>query len=89
MCLQQPRTGISHVSRYRNGGSPDGGVELGLGLDVVMVPVLGPGECFRVWPSASSVVRAEWPGAGAAVAETGSGGGPRPLSARPAVGEPP
>lgn len=38
----------------------------------------GSSGCLLVWLSVSATLRAEWPGAGAAVAETGSGGGPRP-----------
>lgn len=34
--------------------------------------------CFLLWLSALAVLRAEWPGAAGAVAETGSGGGPWP-----------
>lgn len=46
---------------------------LGLNLVVVVYWPSGWASCFQAWLSALAVLRAEWPGAGAAVAETESG----------------
>lgn len=102
VCLQQPRTGLSHAARMRHGPHAlqpgrcvrRDAAQVGFeSLGANRRPMARCGRhrrasvwfwrsdwsgYFLVWLPTLAVLRAEWAGAAAAVAETWSGGGPWP-----------